>query len=153
MGQRSNGSIHKVARDSQTSGLEMKLDGLRKELSSTHGGIFPHAVLSTQQISILSTQKPTSITQVRLGFSVWSWTFRVEMYRTIPVLDRYGSVLKYGSGPEPWKLTWTGPVRIALIRYRSVRTGMVRFSLVRDRSGSGLVRSSSVRFGSGSCLV
>ncbi|XP_073112990.1 ATP-dependent DNA helicase Q-like 2 isoform X3 [Elaeis guineensis] len=64
MGQRRNSSIHKDARNSQTFGLEMKLDELRKELSSTHGGIFPHAVLSTQQISILSTHKPTSITQV-----------------------------------------------------------------------------------------
>ncbi|KAG1355444.1 mediator of RNA polymerase II transcription subunit 34 [Cocos nucifera] len=63
-GQLSNSSIRKDARNSQTFGLEMKLDELRKELSSTHGGIFPHAVLSTQQISILSTHKPTSITQV-----------------------------------------------------------------------------------------
>ncbi|XP_038979711.1 ATP-dependent DNA helicase Q-like 2 isoform X4 [Phoenix dactylifera] len=64
MGWRSNSSIRKDARHSQASGLEMKLDELRKELSSTHGGIFPHAVLSSQQISILSTQKPTSIAQV-----------------------------------------------------------------------------------------
>lgn len=42
-------------------GLELKLDELRKQLSSTHGGIFPHSVLSTQQISILSAQKPTTI--------------------------------------------------------------------------------------------
>lgn len=45
-------------------GLEMKLDELRKELSSTHGGIFPHAILSTQQISVLSAQKPTSMEQL-----------------------------------------------------------------------------------------
>ncbi|KAF5179179.1 Atp-dependent dna helicase, partial [Thalictrum thalictroides] len=46
------------------SGLEVKLDELRKELSSIHGGIFPHAVMSTQHISMLSSQKPTSIVQL-----------------------------------------------------------------------------------------
>lgn len=46
------------------SGLEVKLDELRRELSSVHGGIFPHSVLSTQQISMLSSQKPTSNEQL-----------------------------------------------------------------------------------------
>lgn len=54
----------KSLKRSQSSGLEMKLDELRKELASSHGGIFPHAVLSTQQISLLSTEKPTSITHL-----------------------------------------------------------------------------------------
>lgn len=43
------------------SGLELKLDELRKELSSIHGGIFPHSILSTQQINMLSAQKPNSM--------------------------------------------------------------------------------------------
>ncbi|KAJ6695717.1 DNA HELICASE RECQ FAMILY MEMBER [Salix koriyanagi] len=42
------------------SGLELKLDELREELSSGHGGIFPHSVLSSQQISTISSQKPSS---------------------------------------------------------------------------------------------
>ncbi|MCL7025550.1 hypothetical protein MKW94_023480 [Papaver nudicaule] len=46
------------------SGLELKLDELRRELSSIHGGIFPHSVLSTQQISMLSSQKPSSRDQL-----------------------------------------------------------------------------------------
>ena len=55
------GNMKSSKRSLTSSGLELKLDELRKELSSTHGGIFPHSVLSTQQISILSAQKPTSI--------------------------------------------------------------------------------------------
>ncbi|CAI0441952.1 unnamed protein product [Linum tenue] len=43
------------------SGLESKLDELRKELSSNHGGIFPHSVLSSQQMSMISTEKPNSM--------------------------------------------------------------------------------------------
>ncbi|XP_031738250.1 mediator of RNA polymerase II transcription subunit 34 isoform X2 [Cucumis sativus] len=46
------------------SGLECKLDKLRKELASIDGGIFPHSVLSTQQIVVLSAQKPTSLDQL-----------------------------------------------------------------------------------------
>ncbi|RRT47320.1 hypothetical protein B296_00053816 [Ensete ventricosum] len=58
----------KGAKRSRMSGLEIKLDELRKELSSSNEGMLPHAILSTQQISILSTQKPTSITHVRLVY-------------------------------------------------------------------------------------
>ncbi|KAL5099817.1 hypothetical protein RYX36_004144 [Vicia faba] len=47
-----------------SSGLELKLDELRKELSSIHGGILPHSVLSTQQISLLCSQKPNSLEQL-----------------------------------------------------------------------------------------
>lgn len=47
-----------------SSGLEYKLDELRKELASVDGGIFPHSVLSTQQIGILSAEKPTSLDQL-----------------------------------------------------------------------------------------
>ncbi|XP_058225549.1 ATP-dependent DNA helicase Q-like 2 isoform X1 [Rhododendron vialii] len=47
-----------------SSGLVYKLDELRKELSSAHGGIFPHSVLSTQQITLLSTERPKTMEQV-----------------------------------------------------------------------------------------
>lgn len=56
------------------SGLELKLDELRKELSSIHGGIFPHSILSTQQISILSAQKPNSMEEVSSN-STYSFHF------------------------------------------------------------------------------
>ncbi|CAL1386678.1 unnamed protein product [Linum trigynum] len=46
------------------SGLESKLDELRKELSSNHGGIFPHSVLSSQQMSMISTEKPNSMEEL-----------------------------------------------------------------------------------------
>nr|XP_009397795.1 PREDICTED: mediator of RNA polymerase II transcription subunit 34 isoform X1 [Musa acuminata subsp. malaccensis] len=55
----------KSAKRGRMSGLEIKLDELRKELSSSNEGMLPHAILSTQQISILSTQKPTSITHLQ----------------------------------------------------------------------------------------
>lgn len=54
-----------VKRSCASSGLELKLDELRKELSSVHGGIFPHSVLSTQQINMISAQKPNSMELVR----------------------------------------------------------------------------------------
>ncbi|KAJ3681596.1 hypothetical protein LUZ60_014169 [Juncus effusus] len=46
------------------SGLEKKLEELRNGISSQHGGIFPHSVLTFQQISVLSTQKPTNLDEV-----------------------------------------------------------------------------------------
>uniref|UniRef100_A0A5B6YTR0 ATP-dependent DNA helicase n=2 Tax=Davidia involucrata TaxID=16924 RepID=A0A5B6YTR0_DAVIN len=64
-GQKNKAGIMKSSKRSITSsGLEFKLDELRKELSSIHGGIFPHSVLSTQQISMLSAQKPKSMEQL-----------------------------------------------------------------------------------------
>lgn len=50
--------------------LESKLYELRKELSSDHGGIFPHSVLSTQHISMVSAEKPSSVEEVRLFFAL-----------------------------------------------------------------------------------
>ncbi|KAK3119490.1 hypothetical protein QOZ80_9AG0671310 [Eleusine coracana subsp. coracana] len=51
----------KGAKRGRMSDLEAKLDELRRELSSTGNGvIFPHSVLSAQQISLLSCQKPTT---------------------------------------------------------------------------------------------
>ncbi|XP_059663039.1 ATP-dependent DNA helicase Q-like 2 isoform X2 [Cornus florida] len=64
-GQRSKGGVMKSSKRSTiSSGLEFKLDELRKELSSIHGGIFPHSVLSTQQINLLSAQRPKSTEQL-----------------------------------------------------------------------------------------
>ncbi|MQL75706.1 hypothetical protein Taro_008073 [Colocasia esculenta] len=54
----------KSAKRTLSSSLEKKLDEFRKEISSSQGGMFPHAVLSAQQISILGAQKPTSIEQL-----------------------------------------------------------------------------------------
>ncbi|KAK3118137.1 hypothetical protein QOZ80_9BG0694780 [Eleusine coracana subsp. coracana] len=51
----------KGAKRGRMGDLEAKLDELRRELSSTSdGAIFPHSVLSAQQISLLSCQKPTT---------------------------------------------------------------------------------------------
>ncbi|KAG9452886.1 hypothetical protein H6P81_005790 [Aristolochia fimbriata] len=63
-GQKSKADDKKATVHATLSGLEVKLDKLRKELSSSHGGIFPHAVLSTLQISLLSAKKPTSMEQL-----------------------------------------------------------------------------------------
>ncbi|KAF3618235.1 Mediator of RNA polymerase II transcription subunit 34 [Capsicum annuum] len=57
-------SSMKSSKRERSSGLDDKLDELRKELASIHGGIFPHSVLSTQQISTLSSQKPKSIEEL-----------------------------------------------------------------------------------------
>ncbi|KAL2348794.1 hypothetical protein Fmac_002794 [Flemingia macrophylla] len=62
--QRTKAGVRSVKRSLGSSGLELKLDELRKELSSAHGGILPHSVLSTEQISILSSQKPNSQEQL-----------------------------------------------------------------------------------------
>ncbi|XP_008460413.2 ATP-dependent DNA helicase Q-like 2 isoform X1 [Cucumis melo] len=56
--------VKSTRKSAAPSGLECKLDKLRKELASMDGGIFPHSVLSTQQISVLSAQKPTSLDQL-----------------------------------------------------------------------------------------
>uniref|UniRef100_A0A804LPS2 ATP-dependent DNA helicase n=1 Tax=Zea mays TaxID=4577 RepID=A0A804LPS2_MAIZE len=51
----------KGAKRGRMSDLEAKLDELRRDLSSTGSdAIFPHAVLTAQQISLLSSQKPTT---------------------------------------------------------------------------------------------
>ncbi|MED6183801.1 Werner syndrome ATP-dependent helicase [Stylosanthes scabra] len=57
-------TVRSAKRSLGSSGLELKLDELRKELSSVHGGILPHSILSTQQISLLSSQKPKSLEQL-----------------------------------------------------------------------------------------
>ncbi|KAJ4776043.1 hypothetical protein LUZ62_060300 [Rhynchospora pubera] len=57
----SNNSTDKGAKRKRTSRLEKKLDDLRSEISSQHGGIFPHSVLSLQHMLLLNTYKPTSL--------------------------------------------------------------------------------------------
>lgn len=65
-GQKSSSTNSKTHKRGKSSGLEFKLDELRKELASLDGGIFPHSVLSTQQISMLSSKKPKSMEEVQL---------------------------------------------------------------------------------------
>ncbi|KAK1567722.1 hypothetical protein Q3G72_015762 [Acer saccharum] len=44
--------------------LEFKLDELRKELALVHGGIFPHSILSSELIRMISAQKPNSMEEL-----------------------------------------------------------------------------------------
>lgn len=67
-GEKNMAGLKSAKRSLSSSILELKLDELRKELSSTQGGIFPHSILSTQQISMISAQKPNSMKQA--GFIV-----------------------------------------------------------------------------------
>ncbi|XVF87923.1 hypothetical protein PTKIN_Ptkin19aG0007400 [Pterospermum kingtungense] len=48
-----------------SSSLEFKLDELRKKLASDDGGIFPHSVLSGQQMRSISAHKPHSIKELQ----------------------------------------------------------------------------------------
>ncbi|KAM1257738.1 hypothetical protein TB2_036851 [Malus domestica] len=62
---KTHAGIRSVKNSRTSSILELKLDELRKELSSDHGGIFQHSALSTQQISMISAQKPNSMELIR----------------------------------------------------------------------------------------
>ncbi|GER39806.1 ATP-dependent DNA helicase RecQ family protein [Striga asiatica] len=64
IGQKNSPANLKTRKRGQSSALEHKLDELRKELASHDGGIFPHSVLSTQQISMLGAEKPKSIEEL-----------------------------------------------------------------------------------------
>lgn len=55
-----NATKKSTQRGFKSSSLEFQLDKLRKELSSSDGGIFPHSILSSQQISMIGSQKPNS---------------------------------------------------------------------------------------------
>ncbi|XP_065627773.1 ATP-dependent DNA helicase Q-like 2 [Quercus suber] len=63
-GEKNTASLKSAKRNLSSSVLEFKLDELRKEVSAIHGKIFPHSVLSTQQISMISAQKPNSLEQL-----------------------------------------------------------------------------------------
>nr|GMC50920.1 mediator of RNA polymerase II transcription subunit 34 isoform X1 [Ipomoea batatas] len=54
----------KSSKRSRSSGLESMLDELRKELAAIHGSMFPHSVLSTQQMCTISLQKPDSVEEL-----------------------------------------------------------------------------------------
>ncbi|GBG68416.1 hypothetical protein CBR_g2960 [Chara braunii] len=41
-----------------------KLDDLRQRLAAEHGGIFPHAVLSSQHMNTIATSKPSSLSEL-----------------------------------------------------------------------------------------
>jgi ATP-dependent DNA helicase Q1 len=68
-------------RSRRMSDLEAKLDELRRELSSSssNGGIsvFPHAVLTSEQISLLSRQKPTTEGEVRCFATYFPCVFAI----------------------------------------------------------------------------
>ncbi|XP_044374411.1 ATP-dependent DNA helicase Q-like 2 isoform X2 [Aegilops tauschii subsp. strangulata] len=59
-----SGDRFKSAKRNQMSNLEAKLDDLRRTISSRNGGVFPHAVLSTEQISLLNCHTPTTIAEL-----------------------------------------------------------------------------------------
>ncbi|XP_027914838.1 mediator of RNA polymerase II transcription subunit 34 isoform X2 [Vigna unguiculata] len=86
--QRTNaGGVRSVKRRSLgSSGLELKLDELRKELSYA-GGILPHSVLSMEQISLLSSQKPNSLEQLEKVIG----KLKTEMYgnRILEQIQKY----------------------------------------------------------------
>ncbi|XP_024375691.1 ATP-dependent DNA helicase Q-like 2 isoform X1 [Physcomitrium patens] len=46
------------------SGLGSALDDLRQNLAASHGGIFPHSVLTSQHISLLASQKPVTMEEL-----------------------------------------------------------------------------------------
>lgn len=46
------------------SSLEFELDKLRQQLSSAHGGIFPHSILTTQQINAICAKRPRDAKEV-----------------------------------------------------------------------------------------
>ncbi|KAL9664806.1 hypothetical protein QQ045_020214 [Rhodiola kirilowii] len=56
-----DGNARSGKRSLTSSGLALKLDELRKEIASAHEGLLPHSILSTQQISMLSSEKPDTL--------------------------------------------------------------------------------------------
>lgn len=87
--QRTKAGVRSVKRSLGSSGLELKLDELRKELSSDHGGILPHSVLSTEQINLLSSQKPNSLEQLEKVIG----KLKTEKYghRIIEQIEKYSN--------------------------------------------------------------
>ncbi|XP_020236207.1 mediator of RNA polymerase II transcription subunit 34 [Cajanus cajan] len=87
--QRTKAGVRSVKRSLGSSGLELKLDELRKELSSAHGGILPHSVLSTEQINLLSSQKPNSLEQLEKVIG----KLKTEKYghRIIEQIEKYSN--------------------------------------------------------------
>ncbi|XP_073288056.1 ATP-dependent DNA helicase Q-like 2 isoform X4 [Primulina huaijiensis] len=88
-GQRNSLPNSKTSKRGKSHGLEVKLDDLRKELASTDGGIFPHSVLSTQQIDTLSAKKPKSTEELESIIG----KLKTEKYgrRIIEEIEKYES--------------------------------------------------------------
>ncbi|KAK7307376.1 hypothetical protein VNO77_40385 [Canavalia gladiata] len=106
--QRTKAGIRSTKRCLGSSGLELKLDELRKELSSAHGGILPHSVLSTEQISLLSSQKPRSLEQLEKVIG----KLKTEKYgnRILEQIEKYSdfkSTDKQGTGGRAAKRSKT----------------------------------------------
>lgn len=97
--QRIKAGVRSVKRSLGSSGLEVKLDELRKELSSMHGGILPHSVLSTQQISLISSQRPNSLEQLEKIIG----RLKTEKYgeRILAHIEMYSDSKAPGEGNEP----------------------------------------------------
>ncbi|KAJ8774262.1 hypothetical protein K2173_009693 [Erythroxylum novogranatense] len=87
------GNTRSAKRNLTLSGLEFKLDELRKELSSGQGGLFPHSILSSQQMSMISSQKPNSMEELEKLIG----KLKTEMYGS-SILEE---VRKYTSSEHP----------------------------------------------------
>lgn len=70
----------KAFKCNRSSEPELYLEELRKELSAIRGGKIPHFVLSIQQISRLSSQKPITIKEATALVSAWQ---HPSMFRII----------------------------------------------------------------------
>ncbi|KAE8671025.1 hypothetical protein F3Y22_tig00112000pilonHSYRG00234 [Hibiscus syriacus] len=104
--------IRKSIKHSVTTGLESKLDELRKELASHDEGIFPHSALSGQQISRISANLPKSIEEASLKISHTLLLHTSYAYQLLEKIigklktEKYGErileeVKKYGNTERP----------------------------------------------------
>ncbi|KAI4365261.1 hypothetical protein MLD38_021260 [Melastoma candidum] len=77
------------------SGLEFELDELRKQLSSENGGIFPHSIWTTQQITAICAKKPCDMKELESIIG----KLKSEKYgnRILEVVDKYKSSDQSGS--------------------------------------------------------
>ncbi|KAJ7953333.1 ATP-dependent DNA helicase [Quillaja saponaria] len=97
--QKNTTCVRSAKRKLGSSGLELKLDELRIELSSIHGGIFPHSVLSTQQISMIGSQKPNSLEELEKIIG----KLKTEKYgtRILEEVKKYSKCKQPDNGKEP----------------------------------------------------
>ncbi|OMO81086.1 hypothetical protein CCACVL1_12611 [Corchorus capsularis] len=86
------GGYTKSIKHGVASNLEFKLDELRKELASHDGGIFPHSVLSGQNIKLISAKKPSSTQELETIIG----KLKTEKYGD-RILEE---VKKYGNGEQ-----------------------------------------------------
>ncbi|XP_039006253.1 ATP-dependent DNA helicase Q-like 2 isoform X1 [Hibiscus syriacus] len=90
--------MRKSIKHGVTSGLESKLDELRKELASHDEGIFPHSVLSGQQISSISANLPKSIEELEKIIG----KLKTEKYgeRILEEVKKYGNAEQHPNNNE-----------------------------------------------------